>query len=72
MNEQIPSPFTCAKCGKIAMWEEIAPATEGNCVNIKTDGTFDWWLNFPCECGSQLFKVNADANKFIGSYGTGE
>jgi hypothetical protein len=62
MSEFTPSPFTCAKCGKVAMWEKIS--SDSKVLNIKPggkplDGGFDWWLNIPCECGSSLFKVLA-------------
>jgi hypothetical protein len=77
MSELTPSPFTCAKCGKVAMWEKIQ--TDAKVMEIRPGGKpleggcgFDWWLNIPCECGSSLFKVQADPTKFVGSYGTGE
>ncbi len=68
-----PSPFTCAKCGKIAMWEEIereARISDMRPGGRVLSGGVDWWLNVPCECGSQLFKVKCDVSTWRGVVGT--
>jgi hypothetical protein len=60
MSETMPLPITCAKCGKDVAWTKLSTAGE----------EVYWWLNIPCECGSSLFKIEADPKKFVGSYGT--
>jgi hypothetical protein len=80
VSEQTPSPFTCAFCGKVAMWSKLLesgefvameqPPSDMKAHMLAFGNEQYWWLEIPCQCGSRQFSVKADPKKFVGSYGT--